>query len=81
MTAAPLLQVRDLTVRFQTATGTVQAVDSLSFSLEAGQIQYVNNFRIAHRRTEYEDAPDGPQARRHLVRIFLRDEGRRTFMG
>ena len=37
MTAAPLLQVRDLTVRFQTATGTVQAVDSLSFSLEAGQ--------------------------------------------
>ena len=53
----------------------------VSFSLEAGQIQYVNNFRIAHRRTEYEDAPDGPQARRHLVRIFLRDEGRRTFMG
>ena len=53
----------------------------VSFSLEAGQIQYVNNFRIAHRRTEYEDAKDGPQARRHLVRIFLRDEGRRTFMG
>ena len=53
----------------------------VSFSLEAGQIQYVNNFRIAHRRTEYEDATEEPEARRHLVRIFLRDEGRRTFMG
>ena len=53
----------------------------VSFSLEAGQIQYVNNFRIAHCRTEYEDATDDPEARRHLVRIFLRDEGRRSFMG
>ena len=53
----------------------------VSFSLEPGQIQYVNNFRIAHRRTEYEDATEAPEARRHLVRIFLRDEGRRTFMG
>ena len=53
----------------------------VSFSLEAGQIQYVNNFRVAHRRTEYEDAKGDPEARRHLVRIFLRDEGRRSFMG
>ena len=54
---------------------------NVSFSLEAGQIQYVNNYRIAHCRTAYEDAPDDPEARRHLVRIFLRDEGRRSFMG
>ena len=53
----------------------------VSFSLEAGQIQYVNNYRIAHCRTAYEDVPDSPEARRHLVRIFLRDEGRRSFMG
>ena len=53
----------------------------VSFSLEAGQIQYLNNFRIAHCRTEYEDATDDPEARRHLVRIFLRDEGKRSFMG
>ena len=53
----------------------------ISFSLEPGQIQYVNNYRLAHRRTEYEDATDDPEARRHLVRIFLRDEGKRTFMG
>ena len=52
-----------------------------SFSLESGQIQYLSNFRIAHRRTEYEDATDDPEARRHLVRIFLRDEGKRSFMG
>ena len=53
----------------------------VSFSLQAGQIQYVNNFRIAHCRTEYEDSTDDPEARRHLVRIFLRDEGKRSFMG
>ena len=53
----------------------------VSFSLEAGQIQYLNNFRIAHRRTEYEDPTGDPEARRHLVRIFLRDDGKRSFMG
>ena len=53
----------------------------VSFSLEAGQIQYLNNFRIAHRRTAYEDAAGDPESRRHLVRIFLRDEGKRSFMG
>ena len=53
----------------------------VSFSLEPGQIQYLNNFRIAHCRTEYEDAAGDPEARRHLVRIFLRNEGKRSFMG
>ena len=52
----------------------------LGFQLEAGQIQYMNNFRIVHCRSEYEDADDA-DARRHLVRIFLRDGGRRSFMG
>ena len=69
----------------QTAVETMFAIMSdpahhTSFTLEAGQIQYVNNFRIAHCRTEYEDR-DEPDARRHLVRIFLRDSGRRSFMG
>lgn len=53
----------------------------VSFSLAAGQIQYLNNFRLAHCRTGYEDATDDPDARRHLVRIFLRDGGKRSFMG
>ena len=46
----------------------------LPFELAPGQIQYVNNFRIAHCRTEYEDAA-GAEEKRHLVRIFLRDTG------
>ncbi len=50
------------------------------FELAPGQIQFVNNFQIAHCRTEYEDA-DAAEDKRHLVRIFLRNEGRRSFMG
>ncbi len=52
----------------------------ISFVLEAGQIQYVNNFRLAHLRTDFVDY-DEPDAKRHLVRIFLRDSGRRSYMG
>ena len=44
--------------------------------LAPGQIQYMNNFRLAHCRTEYEDPKDAAE-KRHLVRIFLRDAGRR----
>jgi len=51
-----------------------------SFELAAGQIQYMNNFGIAHRRTEYVDH-DEPDKKRHLVRIFLRNGGRRSYMG
>lgn len=51
-----------------------------SFTLEPGQIQYMNNFSIAHRRTKYHDYDD-PDQKRHLVRIFLRNEGRRSYMG
>lgn len=51
-----------------------------SFELVPGQIQYMNNFSIAHRRTQYFDY-DEPDRRRHLVRIFLRDGGRRSYMG
>ena len=35
--AAPLLQVRDLSVRFQTPRGTLAAVDGVSFDLHAGR--------------------------------------------
>ncbi len=51
-----------------------------SFSLEAGQIQYLNNWHCVHQRSDYEDY-DAPDRRRHLVRIFLRDEGARGYMG
>lgn len=52
----------------------------IAFTLEAGEIQYVNNFRLAHLRTDYVDF-DEPDLKRHLVRIFLRDFGRRSYMG
>ncbi len=51
-----------------------------TFQLEAGQIQYLHNWRCAHERTSYEDY-DAPDKRRHLVRIFLRNEGARSYMG
>ena len=53
---------------------------SVDFTLAPGQIEFVNNYRVAHRRTAFEDHED-PDQKRHLVRIFLRDEGRRSYMG
>ncbi len=35
--AAPLLRVRDLRVTFTTPRGTVRAVDSVGFTVEAGR--------------------------------------------
>lgn len=52
----------------------------ITFVLKPGEIQYVNNFRLAHLRTDYDDY-DEPDRKRHLVRIFLRDFGRRSYMG
>ncbi len=53
---------------------------SVDFALAPGQIEFLNNTRIAHRRSAFDDY-DEPDRRRHLVRIFLRDEGRRSYMG
>ncbi len=50
------------------------------FFFEPGQIQIVNNRRIGHKRTAFEDWPD-PDRRRHLVRIWLRAHGRRFYNG
>ena len=52
----------------------------VDFVLVPGQIEFLNNARIAHRRTAFTDHDD-PELKRHLVRIFLRDEGRRSYMG
>jgi hypothetical protein len=52
----------------------------VDFVLAPGQIQFVNNARVAHRRTAFTDYED-PALKRHLSRIFLRDEGRRSYMG
>lgn len=45
-----------------------------------GQIQYVNNRATGHARTEFVDHPE-PERRRHLVRLWLRDGGKRGYRG
>ena len=56
--------------------------DSLSadFDLEPGQIQIVDNRVLGHSRTAFEDNPE-PERKRHLVRLWLRDRGRRSYPG
>jgi alpha-ketoglutarate-dependent taurine dioxygenase len=50
----------------------VEAPDSwLEFRLASGHFQYLNNRQIAHSRTAFRD--DG--AKRHLLRLWNRDEG------
>jgi hypothetical protein len=51
-----------------------------AFAFEPGQIQVINNRRIGHRREAYVDGPE-PARRRHLVRLWLRKEGRPFYMG
>ena len=51
-----------------------------SFVFERGQIQIVNNRMFGHRRTAFKDSPE-PESRRHLVRIWVRNHGRRFYAG
>ena len=50
------------------------------FHFEPGQIQFVNNLAVGHRRTGFTDWPE-PERKRHLVRLWLRDEGRPFYNG
>ena len=50
------------------------------FFFEPGQIQIVDNRRLGHRRTGYTDFDD-ENMKRHLVRLWLRAEGRRFYNG
>ncbi len=72
----------------ETTRAAIQALQRVSersglgkdFSFARGQIQIVNNKRLAHRRTAFRDWPE-PERRRHLVRIWLRDAGRPFYLG
>ena len=46
----------------------------VSFQFEPGQIQFLNNRVIGHRRTRFTDWPKGNR-KRLLVRIWIRDQG------
>src|SRR5262249_15949799 len=50
------------------------------FFFERGQIQILDNRRLGHRRTAFRDSPE-PERKRHLVRLWLRDWGRRFYNG
>ncbi|MBT6276915.1 MAG: TauD/TfdA family dioxygenase [Chromatiales bacterium] len=51
-----------------------------SFIIEPGQLQIVNNRTVGHGRGEYVDLPDLTK-RRHLLRLWHRDWGRRGYGG
>ncbi len=50
------------------------------FFFEAGQIQILDNRRIGHRRTGFVDHAEDDR-KRHLVRLWLRERGRRFYNG
>ena len=53
---------------------------SVDFDLEPGQMQFVDNRALGHSRTAFVDHPE-PDRKRHLVRLWLRDRGRRAYSG
>ena len=52
----------------------------IEFTIERGQVQFINNRQFAHSRTDFTDAPE-PHLKRHLIRLWTREEGRRSFHG
>lgn len=47
----------------------------LNFTLERGELAFFNNCLVLHTRTAFEDHPE-PERRRHLLRLWLMEEGR-----
>ena len=52
----------------------------VEFTIERGQVQFINNRHFAHSRTDFVDAPE-PHLKRHMIRLWTREEGRRSFHG
>jgi Taurine catabolism dioxygenase TauD, TfdA family len=52
----------------------------VEFTIERGQLQYINNLEFAHFRSNFQDHED-PARRRHLVRLWYRGEGRPSYDG
>lgn len=57
-----------------------QPAHQFSFSMERGQIQFVRNIELGHKRTAFIDHED-PALQRNLVRIWLRDQGGPGYFG
>ena len=52
----------------------------VEFAFQPGEIQFLNNRAFGHKRTGFRDWPDQFR-KRHLVRLWLREEGRRFYNG
>lgn len=52
----------------------------VEFTIQRGQIQYLNNLECGHYRSTFTDHPD-PSLKRHMVRMWYREEGRRSYDG
>jgi alpha-ketoglutarate-dependent taurine dioxygenase len=52
----------------------------IEFTIERGQVQFINNRQFVHSRTDFTDAPE-PHLKRHMIRLWTREEGRRSFHG
>lgn len=52
----------------------------MEFTIERGQMQFLNNWEFAHFRGSFEDAED-PALKRHLIRLWFREGGRRSYNG
>ena len=53
---------------------------TFDFVMERGQMQFVNNRELCHKRTEFEDF-DAPEDRRLLMRLWLRNAGSVRYRG
>ena len=64
------------------ALDTVMADEDLwlDFTIQRGQLQFINNLEFAHFRSEFEDSTD-PERRRHLIRLWYRGQGRPSYDG
>jgi alpha-ketoglutarate-dependent taurine dioxygenase len=53
---------------------------AVEFTIERGQVQFIDNRHFAHSRTDFRDHPD-PARKRHLIRLWTREEGGPDFHG
>ena len=53
----------------------------VNLDFEPGQIQWINNASIGHRRTSYLDDPNDPENKRTLLRLWLREKGALSYLG
>ena len=51
-----------------------------AFTFERGQVKFINNRRLGHRREAYEDWPE-PKRKRRLIRLWGRGVRRPFYLG